>query len=276
MLVAAALAVAVAACGSDQTPLTTQGDASPAPSSEVELDRREIKAREQAWLAARPSAYAYEVETTCDCFLAGTYDVTVEGDEILGVESHSPDAERFLMYSPPTLNGAFAMLDEPLALAASGEISTGRASAAFDPTYGFPMSFTIHGSDGVPSYHVEIRDFLPLDPAVIDRAPRGLALLISNQSFDDPEVGLTVTVDGEVVVERSFAVEGQHTVISYQLPLEPGDHEVVIHADTGYAHDRVVTLGSDRRYLYVAYWGNLQSTPEPFSVSESDKPFMFG
>lgn len=272
----AALMVAVAACGADQTPLTTQGDDRKSRPGEVELDRDEIEAREQVWLAARPPAYAYEVETECDCSFAGTYDVTVEGDEVLGAESHAPDAELFRTYSPPTINGAFAMLDEPLALAASGEISAGRASAAFDPTFGFPSAFTIIGSDGLPSYHVEIRDFVPIEPAAIDRTAPGLVLLISNQSFDDPDVGLTITVDGAVVVERSFAVEGQHHVVGYRLPLEPGDHEFVIRADTGATEDRLVTLGADRRYLYVGYLGDGPSTPEPFSIKESDQPFGFG
>lgn len=34
------------------------------------------------------------------------------------------------------------------------------------------------------------------------------------------------------MIERSFAVEGGHTFVSYRLPLEPGDHRVVIRADT--------------------------------------------
>ncbi len=273
---AAALLVALAACGADQTPLTTQGDAVESRPGEAELDRDEIKAREQTWLAARPSAYAYEVETECDCSFAGTYDVTVEGDEVLGVESHAPDAEPFRIYSPPTLDGAFAMLDEPLALAAGGEISTGRASATFDPTFGHPSSFTITGSDGLPSYHVEIRDFVPIEPAAIDRTAPGLVLFISNQSYGDPEIDVTVTVDGEVVVDRSFSVENQHTTVSYRLPLEPGDHELVIRTGTGATQDQVVTLGSDRRYLYVSYLGDGPSTPVPFSIRESDQPLGSG
>lgn len=264
------------ACGVDEAPVVTEGDAVDVPTNEVELDRGGIAAREEAWLSARPAAYAYEVETECECDLAGTYDVTVMGDEVIGVESLESDAEPYRAYSPPTLDGAFAMLNEPLALAEAEEISSGRASASFDTTYGYPTSFTITGSDGLPSYHVEIRDFTPIDPAVIDRTPPGLVLLISNQSFDDPEVGLTVIVDTEVVVERSFAVEGQHTVVGYRLPLEPGDHQLVVRADTGANHERVVTLSSGRRYLSVGYLGGDSSSPEAFSVSESDQPFGFG
>ena len=257
-------------------PVATEGAAVEVPAREVELDRAAIAAREQVWLAARPAAYAYDVETECECHLVGAYSVTVEGEEVLHVESHEPGAEPYRLYSPPTLDGAFAMLDEPLALAEAGEISSGRASAVFDATDGYPAAFTVTGSGGLPSYHVEVREFTPIDPAVIDRTPRGLALMISNQSFDDPDVGLTVTVDGDVVIERSFAVENQHTVVSYRLPLEPGDHQMIVRADTGATHERVVSLDSERRYLYVGYWGGDASSPEAFSVSESDQPFGFG
>lgn len=263
----------LAACGADKTPVATEADMAEVPADEIELDRTAIAAREAVWLAARPAAYAYEVETECECFLAGTYSVTVEGEEVLEVESHDPDAEPYRLYSPPTLDGAFAMLDEPLALAADGEIPSGQASAAFEATYGHPASFTVTGSGGVPSYHVEIRDFTPIDPAVMDRTPLGIALIVSNQSFDDPEVGLSVTVDGDVVIERSFAVEGQHTFVSYRLPLEPGDHQMVIRADTGATHERVISLGAERRYLAVSYWGGDSSSPDAFSVDESDEPF---
>lgn len=134
-------------------------------------------------------------------------------------------------------------------------------------------AFTVTGSGGLPSYHVEIRDFTPLDPAVLDRPPLGLAVIVSNQSHDDPEVGLTVTVDGDVMIERSFAVEGGHTFVSYRLPLEPGDHRVVIRADTGATHERVVTLGAERRYLAISYLGGDSSSPAAFSVDERNEPF---
>ena len=266
----------IAACGTDTTPVATEPDVGEAPAGEIELDRPTIVEREAAWIAARPAAYAYEVATECECSRAGTYSVTIEGAEVLEVESRDPEAEPYRLYSPPTIDGAFAMLDEPLALAADGEIPSGQAAATFDATYGYPASFTVTGSGGLPSYHVEIRDFTPIDPAVLDRPPLGLAVIVSNQSYDDPEVDLIVTVDGDVVIERSFAVEGQHTFVSYRLPLEPGDHRMVIRADTGATHERVISLGAERRYLAVSYWGGDSSSPDAFSVDESDEPFGIG
>lgn len=266
------MVLALAACGSDTTPVATEPDVADAV-TETALDRAAITDQEAVWISARPAAYAYEVETECECFLAGTFSVTVEGEEVLEVEPQDPDAEPYRDYSPPTIDRAFAMLDEPLALAADGEIPTGQASAAFEATYGYPRSFTVTGSGGLPSYHVEIRDFTPLDPAELDRPPLGLAVIVSNQSYDDPDVDLTITVDGEVMIERSFAVEGQHTYVSYRLPLEPGEHQVVISSDAGATHERVVSLGAEPRYLAVSYWGEDSSGPDAISVEESDEPF---
>lgn len=261
-------------CGTEDDPRAVAADQVPVAPGEIELDRADIAARKVAWRAARPAAYSYAIETTCDCALKGSFRVTVVGEERVVVDALSADAEAFRVYSPPTPDVAFAMLDEPLALVEGGEISDGRASASFDPTYGHPVSWTVRGSDGLPSAHAEIRDFVALDPASIDRPPPGLALVISNQSFSDPAVTLAVTVDGEVVVDRSFAVENQHTFVAYQLPLGPGDHQVTISADTGATNERVVTVGSDRRHLYVGYWG--ADANEAISVRESDQPFGFG
>lgn len=54
---------------------------------------------------------------------------------------------------------------------------------------------------------------------------------------------------------------------------EPGDHRVVVRADTGATHERVVSLGSERRYLAVSYLGRRSSGPDAFSVEESDESF---
>lgn len=262
----------LAACGAESL-VAGEADVAEAPAPEIELDRPAIVERQAAWTSARPAAYAYEVETECECFLAGTYSVTVQGAEVLDVEPRYLGAEPYRMYSPPTIDRAFAMLDEPLALTAAGEIPTGQASATFDTTFGYPSSFTVTGSDGLASFHVEIRDFTPLDPAVMERPPLGLAVIVSNQSHDDPDVELTVTVDGELMIDGSFAVGSGHTNVGYRLPLEPGKHRVVIRSDTGATHERVVSLGTARRYLAVSYWGDDWSGTDAFSVRESDEPF---
>lgn len=253
-------------------------DVSPAevPADESELDRADLAARKEVWLSSRPPAYAYDVTMECDCSHAGTYSVTVADGEILRAEPHHPGAEPYRLYSVPTPETAFAMLEEPLALAEGGEIPDGRASAAFDPTLGYPSSWTVIGSGGLPSHHGKIRNFEPVDSGAIDLPPLGLALVISNQSFADPDVRLTVEIDGNVMVDRSFAVENQHSRHSYLFPLDPGEHQVTVRADTGATHQRIVTLGPDRRFLYLNYWGDGQEPADPFTVQESEEPLPSG
>ena len=273
VLVVLLLAAALGSCGNTAPPTTPLASGPTVPADEEALDRAAVTARKEFWLAHRPAAYAYTVSTTCSCFRQGTYEVTVEGEQVVDSRSLDAAAERYRADGPPLLDVVFAMLDEPLALAEGGEISTGRASARFDPTFGHPVSWTIAGSDGLPSHHAEVTDFRTLDPTSVEGPPAGLSVVISNQSFDVPDVGLTVTVDDEVVVQRSFAVGSQHTFVPYLLPLAPGDHRIVVTADTGATVERVVTVGAERRFLYVAYGGG---GDEPISISESDRAFVFG
>lgn len=82
-----------------------------------------------------------------------------------------------------------------------------------------------------------------------------VVLGVSNQSFDDPEVNLTVTLDGVDVVEQSFAVEGQHTVTSFGFDLAPGVHTLKVVSDTGATTSESFELPADEpRWIYVDYW----------------------
>lgn len=277
-LVATMSVAALAGCGDEPTPVARGAGARDreveAPADEVALDAGAVAERRAAWVAARPAAYRYEVETTCTCDRSGTFRVTVDGEEVVAVESDDPSAEPYRQYPAPGIDEAFAMLAEPLVLAAEGEIPSGAASAAFDPTYRHPTSFTVTGSGGLGSSHVEIRDFEPLDPAERGQFPVGLEVVVSNQSFGDPDVALTVTVDGEVVIDGSYPVESQHTAVAYLLPLEPGEHQVEIRTDSGATHERTVTVGDQRRYLSISYWGDDATSGEPLSIHESDEPVV--
>ncbi len=78
---------------------------------------------------------------------------------------------------------------------------------------------------------------------------------MSNQSFADPDVVLTVTVDGVDVVEQSFLVEGQHTVTSFGLDLAPGEHTVVVVSDSGATTSETFQLPAEASlWVYVDYW----------------------
>jgi hypothetical protein len=82
-----------------------------------------------------------------------------------------------------------------------------------------------------------------------------LVLHVSNQSFDDERVRLTVAVDGATVVDGDFDVEGQHNWVQFPLDLSPGRHELTARSDSG-ARVRVSfrTPAGGKRYAVVDHW----------------------
>ncbi len=83
-----------------------------------------------------------------------------------------------------------------------------------------------------PAPHPEVT---AADAAVrlVGKAEADLVLYVSNQSFDDEEVRVTVTIDGVTVVDGAFHVEGQHNWVSFPLTLSSGGHEIMAESDSG-------------------------------------------
>jgi hypothetical protein len=81
-----------------------------------------------------------------------------------------------------------------------------------------------------------------------------IAIWVSNQSFEDPSVDMIVEVDGEVVAEDTYHVEGQHTWIHYEVPVGPGFHEIVV--DTPSGDDVAWNTGAEAgNGVVVSWWG---------------------
>lgn len=93
------------------------------------------------------------------------------------------------------------------------------------------------------------------DLRAVDVEETPVVLVVSNQSFDDPDVALTITVDGAPVVAESFPVEGQHTQTFFGLDLAPGEHTLVIASDTGATVSHAIDLpAGEARWVHVSYW----------------------
>lgn len=90
---------------------------------------------------------------------------------------------------------------------------------------------------------------------LVDEADADLTLIVSNQSFDDEEVRLDVTVDGVTVVDDDFHVEDQHNWVSFPLDLPPGGHEVQATSDSGATLRESFEVPRDKpRYAVIDYW----------------------
>jgi hypothetical protein len=66
-----------------------------------------------------------------------------------------------------------------------------------------------------------------------DPASANVVLWVSNQSFIDQSVHITVKIDGRAIIDQEFDVEGQHNWIKFPLAVDPGPHALAISSDTG-------------------------------------------
>lgn len=108
-----------------------------------------------------------------------------------------------------------------------------------------------------------------------------VTMYVSNQSFDDPTVAVTIRVDGEVVVDRQFDVEGQHNWVEFELALPVGEHELVASSDTGVEDSFTFAIQKDEPlWLVVDYWwsgGGQDAAGDEgqFTFRTSDEPVGF-
>lgn len=100
-------------------------------------------------------------------------------------------------------------------------------------------------------------------------------LLVTNQSFDDPDITVTVRVDDEEVLSQVVAVGNQHELVRLPLDLDPGEHTMVIDVD-----DRITTIDTFVIPANDPYFGLVMYQPGEDSprldVTFSDQPMGLG
>src|SRR5262245_42667498 len=95
---------------------------------------------------------------------------------------------------------------------------------------------------------------------LVDEAKADLVLYVSNQSFNDEAVRLTLTIDQVTVVDGDFHVEGQHNWIRFPLKLAPGGHEVTTESDSGATLRESFDLRRDMTsYAVIDHWNEAGS-----------------
>ena len=116
----------------------------------------------------------------------------------------------------------------------------------------------------------------PLGEAQGQLEPGEVRLWVSNQSFTDERVGVTVIIDGTVGIDDWFDVEGQHNWISFDLlGLSEGGHTLVAESTTGAVlNTEFVTSETEPRWLLLEYW-NSPDDPAEFTFDDFDEPIAF-
>jgi hypothetical protein len=110
--------------------------------------------------------------------------------------------------------------------------------------------------------------------------PEGnLTLYVSNQSSEIDPVDIEILIDGEVVIDRDFAVEGGHNWSGVVLRLLPGTHTLLIRSHKGKASMERSFEVTGRHWAVINYWyhSGLHGTPTPkqFEFYISDKVIKF-
>ncbi len=103
-----------------------------------------------------------------------------------------------------------------------------------------------------------------------------LHLWVSNQSFEDDTVDISVSIDGDEVIDESFAVEGQHNWVLFPLAVPPGEHRLTAVSGTGVELRRTIMLPKgDRRHAVLNYWYYQNKRGRYFDLRVMRRPAVF-
>jgi hypothetical protein len=95
----------------------------------------------------------------------------------------------------------------------------------------------------------------PASVGLVSEKKADLNLWVSNQSFVDDPVDLTVRIDGVEVVSQPFDVDDQHNWIRFSIEAAPGHHVLTAESDTGASTRKNFSLpGSGDRHAVLEYW----------------------
>lgn len=115
----------------------------------------------------------------------------------------------------------------------------------------------------------------PLSTLVVPEEQGSVLLYVTNQSFEDPVVAMTVAVDGAPVVDQELDVCGQHEWVSFPLAVAPGWHDLEVTTGSGASNSSKVEVPDPpgKRSVVVSYWVD----PDPrVDVEVHGEPVGFG
>jgi hypothetical protein len=133
-------------------------------------------------------------------------------------------------------------------------------------------TFALAGCGGVT------RESPPLaegSPALEQTENGNFTLYVSNQSFERPNVGIAVLIDGRPAVDADFAVGNQHNWIEFRFALDDGEHALRVDSLDGDAilEERFEVKG--KRWAVVDYWCCNDASEPKFTFLVSAQPLAF-
>jgi hypothetical protein len=139
-------------------------------------------------------------------------------------------------------------------------------------------SSTDAAASGPDADGLEVVRGTPLGEIQAEPAAGTIKLWVSNQSFGEDPVRLTVRIGDTTVVDDSFEVLGQHNWIAFDMSgLAPGSHTLRVVSDTGAEDAMVFDLSATApKWLLVDYWYDADEDGERhFTLRSSDEQILF-
>lgn len=145
------------------------------------------------------------------------------------------------------------------------------------PPKSVPDSTVTPANEGAASGLV-VERAAPVGEIQTEPGPGEVKLWISNQSFDDDPIHITVWIDGVLAVDEPFEALDQHNWIAFDLlGLEPGEHILEAKSGTGVSLSAELTVVADApRWAVLDYWFYPGEGPgRHFTFDQSDRPIGF-
>jgi hypothetical protein len=115
-----------------------------------------------------------------------------------------------------------------------------------------------------------------------ETSPSAVMLHVSNQSYEDSEVTIDVTIDGKSIIDRTFDVGNQHNWIPFLIRLAPGGHTLEAASSTGATYSTSFEVADSAvRYAALSYWyyppsdDGSDPTPRSFTFTIQDDEIGF-
>lgn len=136
----------------------------------------------------------------------------------------------------------------------SGETSAPVSTGASTPAGG-PVGTAPPGSSALPA-RFTVTPGPPVGQVQTEPGPGEVKLWLSNQSFTDDPVAVSIVIDGEPALDADLEVMGQHNWIPFEVGgLNPGLHTITARSDTGAEFTGTFTLpAGEPRWLVLDYW----------------------
>lgn len=100
-----------------------------------------------------------------------------------------------------------------------------------------------------------------------------IIVMVSNQSFDVPDVRMSGTVDGLHIFDDDYSVGDQHQYAYYYVYTSPGEHEFEILANDISIKETVTIIEEEPLWICFSYW-NSENEDEKISVFSQNERIL--